>query len=277
VADAATFLGNEEGVEFLAEQGFAGPRVGFILGSGWGHFVDRSDQELSCPYEQIPGFGRSTVEGHAGCLVRGRAGGHPYLAMQGRLHHYEGHPLARIGATVGVLYGLGVRELVVTNAAGGINPEFAVGDLMLITDFINFMFDSPLRGAPGALRARTGVSPRLRRLVEEAAEEAGIPLRKGVLFSSKGPTYETPAEVRMARTLGADSASMSTAPELIAAAGLGMEAIAFSCITNMAPGVVPGREVNHEEVIEVMTASRERFSVLLAAVLARFETARGAS
>jgi purine-nucleoside phosphorylase len=274
MTEVAAFLGNEEAVETLAERGFAGPRAGFILGSGWGHFVESCEVVSACPYEEIPGFGRSTVAGHAGRLVRGRCRGEEFLAMQGRLHHYEGYSLAHIGRTVAVLYLLGVRELVVTNAAGAINPAFRVGDLMLIHDFLNFMFASPLRGALGALCRPVRVAERLVALCEQAAEERGIPLRKGVLAVWKGPTYETPAEVRMARNFGADAASMSTAPELIAAAGLGMEAVAFSCITNMAPGVVPGRGVNHEEVIEVMQARRGRFTALLSAVLETFAAAR---
>ncbi|GJM45427.1 MAG: purine nucleoside phosphorylase 1 [Gemmatimonadota bacterium] len=265
-------LGNPEAVAHLGA--FAGPRVGFVLGSGWGHFIESTEVVAACPYEEIPGFGESTVAGHAGRLVRGRSAGVEYLAMQGRLHHYEGHSLERIAGTIAVLYGLGVRELVVTCAAGGVNPAYRVGDLVLIHDYVNFMLKSPVRGAVDALNAFTLPSARLVRMAEDAAEAAAIPLRKGVLFSSKGPTYETPAEVRMARQLGADVVSMSTAPELIAAASLGMEAVAFSCVTNMAPGVVPGREVNHEEVIEVMEARKGRFSELLSAVLARFDAGR---
>jgi len=267
LVDVATRLGNPQAVEHLRD--FAGPRVAFVLGSGWGHFIERTEVLRTCPYGEIPGFGESTVAGHAGRLVRGRAGSVEYLAMQGRLHHYEGHPLARIAGTVAVLHGLGVRELVVTCAAGGANPGYRVGDLVLIHDFVNFMLQSPVRGAPGALRAHVRPSPRLVRAAEEAAATASIPLRKGVLFASKGPSYETPAEVRMARTLGADVVSMSTAPELIAAGALGLEAVGFACVTNMAPGVVPGREVSHDEVIEVMEARKERFSDLLSAVLAR--------
>ena len=274
MADAAAILGNEEAVAFLDEMGFRGPAVGFVLGSGWGHFVDSGEVVAAASYEDIPGFGQSTVAGHAGRLVRGRSGGHEYLAMQGRMHHYEGHPLSRIGAAVCVMRDLGVRELVVTCAAGGVNPAYRVGDLVLIHDFINFMLASPLRGAGRAARVPVGVSPRLLKAAEHAADRAGIPLRKGVLFSSKGPSYETPAEVRMVHTFGGDVVSMSTAPELIAAAALGLEAVGLACVTNMAPGVVPGREVNHEEVIEVMEAKKTRFSELLAAVLARLEEER---
>jgi purine-nucleoside phosphorylase len=269
LVDAAARPGNAKAVEHLRD--FAGPTVAFVLGSGWGHFVDATEVLRACPYGEIPGFGESTVAGHAGRLVRGRSGTHEYLAMQGRLHHYEGHPLERIAGTVAVLHGLGVRELVVTCAAGGANPAYRVGDLVLIHDFVNFMLKSPVRGVPEALRAHARPSPRLVQAAEEAAEAAGIPLRKGVLFSSKGPAYETPAEVRMARTLGADVVSMSTAPELIAAGAFGMEAVGFACVTNMAPGVVPGRDVNHDEVIEVMESRKDRFTALLAAVLARLE------
>jgi purine-nucleoside phosphorylase len=267
-------LGNAPAVEFLRDRGFAGPRVGFVLGSGWGHFVDSTEVVTACSYDEIPGFGESTVAGHAGRLVRGRSGGLDYLAMQGRMHRYEGHPLSRIGDAVAVLAELGVRDLVVTCAAGGVNPEYSVGDLILIHDYINFMLESPVRGATPPVGTRDGVSPRLIALTERAAADAEIPLRRGVLFSSKGPTYETPAEVRMVRTLGGDVASMSTAPELIAASALGLDAVAFACVTNMAPGVIPGAEVTHDEVIEVMEASKARFSALLTALLHAFETHR---
>jgi purine-nucleoside phosphorylase len=271
LVDAAALLRNRDAVSFLTREGLEGPRVGFVLGSGWGHFVDSTEIVAACPYEQIPGFGESTVPGHAGRLVRGRSGDHEYLAMQGRLHHYEGHPLSRIGAAVSVLRELGVRELVVTCAAGAVNPDYAIGDLVLVRDYINFMLDSPARGAGDSVGIRTSPSPRLLTASREAAESEGITLAEGVLFSSKGPSYETPAEVRMVRTFGGDVVSMSTAPELIAAGAMGMEAVAFACVTNMAPGVVPGREVNHEEVIEVMDKMKGRFSALLTAILARFE------
>lgn len=274
MVDAAVHLANEAGVAHLAARGLAGPAVGFVLGSGWGGFVSRTEEIAACPFDEIPGFGHSTVAGHAGRLVRGRAGSREYLAMQGRMHHYEGHPLERIGSAVAVMGALGVRELVVTNAAGAVNPAYRVGDIVLLHDFVNFIRKSPLRGATGALRIRPSPSPRLVTEAEAAAEAVGIPLRKGVLFTSKGPAYETPAEVRMARLLGADVVSMSTAPELIAAAGLGIEAVGFSCVTNMAPGVVPGLAVSHEEVIDVTRSREEHLTQLLSAVLERFESAR---
>jgi purine-nucleoside phosphorylase len=274
LVDAAGLLANDAAVEQLAERGLAGPAVGFILGSGWGAFVERTETIAACPFAEIPEFGESTVQGHAGRLVRGRAGGREYLAMQGRLHHYEGHSLRRIGSAVRVMQQLGVRELVVTNAAGAVNPAFEVGDIVLLHDFMNFILKSPLRGADEAVRVPVTISARLVAEAERAAEGAGIALRRGVLFTSKGPSYETPAESRMARQLGADVVSMSTAPELIAAGGLGMETVAFSCVTNMAPGVVPGRSVDHAEVIQVTKSREEQLTRLLAAVLSRFETVR---
>jgi purine-nucleoside phosphorylase len=274
LVEAAERLANPDAVALLERRGLAGPRVGFILGSGWGGFVDRTEVLAACSYDEIPGFGESTVAGHAGRLVRGRARGREYLAMQGRLHHYEGYPMARIGAAVAVLASLGVRELVVTNAAGAVNPAYRVGEIVLLHDFLNLMRASPLRGADGAVRRPVRVSPRLLAEASRAAREAGIPLHRGILAASKGPAYETPAEVRMERTLGADVASMSTAPELIAAGGLGLEAVAFSCVTNMAPGVDPGRGVDHAEVIEVTKSREELLARLLTAVLERFEQAR---
>ncbi len=279
----------------LAAEGFGGARAGFILGSGWGHFIDTAEVLRAKSFAEIPGFGESTVPGHAGRLVRGRlrgAGGrtHDFLAMQGRLHRYEGHPMARIAGAVATLAGLGVRRLVVTNAAGAVNPALRVGDLVRIDDFVHFMFESPLAGtgiegfggAPGsgdsaaaeaadAPRRSSALSPRLAVLADAAAARAGIPLGRGVLFASQGPTYETPAEVRMARAFGADLVSRSTTPELITAGALGLESVAFSCVTNSAPGVVPGRAVNHDEVIEVMSAAKERCAALLAAVLQSIE------
>jgi purine-nucleoside phosphorylase len=270
-SEARALLGNPEAAALLADEGFAGPRVGLILGSGWGHFIDHARTIQSRSYADIPGFGVSTVPGHAGRLVRGSVRGREFLAMQGRLHVYEGYPLAQVAGPVALLEELGVRTLIVTNAAGGIDPALQVGDLVRVRDFIHFMLESPLRGAHQSVAAPSGLSERLGALAEEAARDAKIPLKSGVLFTSKGPTYETPAEVRMAQRLGADLVSMSTTPELIAAGALGIEAVAFSCVTNMAPGIIPGRAVRHEEVIEVMNASRERCAALLAAVLEKLE------
>jgi purine-nucleoside phosphorylase len=268
-SEPLALLGHPEVARELIAGGFSGPRVGFILGSGWGHFVECAETIRSRSYSEIPGFGVSTVPGHAGRLVLGKLEGCEFLAMQGRLHRYEGYPMPQVAGPAALLAALGVRALVVTNAAGGVNPEYRVGDLVRIRDFIHFMIESPLRGAalgecafPGS-----GLSERLASLAEAAARDAGIPLQSGVLFASTGPTYETPAEVRMARKLGADLVSMSTTPELIAAGALGVEAVAFSCVTNMAPGIVPGNVVNHDEVMDVMNASRERCAALLAAVL----------
>jgi purine-nucleoside phosphorylase len=183
------------------------------------------------------------------------------------------HSLTRIGSAVAVMRGLGVRQLVVTNAAGAVNPAYRVGDIVLLHDFLNMMRKSPLRGAPGAARRSVRISSRLLDASRAAAADAGIALQEGVLMASKGPAYETPAEVRMARFLGADVVSMSTAPELIAAGGLGMETAAFSCVTNMASGVVPGKTVDHEEVIAVTKSREEILTRLLSSVLDRLSGA----
>ncbi len=267
MAEAAELLANDAAVDALASRGLAGPRVGLVLGSGWGGFVQRTEGIAACSFSEIPGFGASTVLGHVGRLVRGRVGGREYLAMQGRLHHYEGHSLQRIGSAIAVMRGLGVRDLVVTNAAGAVNASDRVGDVVLLVDFVTWMRKSPLRGADGAVRTSVRPSARLFAAARAAAKDAGVPLREGVLLASKGPAYETPAEVRMARSLGADVVSMSTAPELIAAGGLGLETVAFSCVTNMASGVVPGRTLDHEEVIAVTRSREVVLTRLLSALL----------
>jgi purine-nucleoside phosphorylase len=165
---------------------------------------------------------------------------------------------------------------VVTCAAGGVDPSYRVGDVVMLRDTINFMLESPVRGMSPPVGSRSLISPRLAALARGAAGRAGVELREGVLFSSKGPSYETPAEVRMVRTLGGDVVSMSTAPELIAASALGMEAVGFACVTNHAPGVKPGAEITHDEVIEVMEAGKARFAALLSGILEAFERGRTA-
>ncbi len=270
VREVRAFLRDDARIGALESDGFAGPRVGLVLGSGWGGFVDRAEIIRAKPYAEIAGFGTSTVQGHAGRLVRARVGRCEFLAMQGRLHRYEGHPMSRIGAAVATLEALGVRRLVVTNAAGAVNTDYEVGDLVRIADVIHFMRESPI-GPTGTLGLRPVLSERLGALADRAAASAGIPIRRGVLFASTGPTYETPAEVRMARAFGADLVSMSTTPELIAAEALRMESVGFSCVTNMAAGVLPGRTLHHGEVIEAMNAATERCAGLLTAVLNEIE------
>ncbi len=268
--DVRAALRDDARVEALAREGFDGASVGFVLGSGWGDFVELAEIVCAKSFADIPGFGASTVPGHAGRLVRARHEGREFLAMQGRLHRYEGHPMTRLGEAVATMEALGVRRLVVTNAAGAVNPSYRPGDLVRITDAIHFMQESPL-GDAGTLGVRPILSEALGLRVERAAAAAGIELQRGVLFASTGPTYETPAEVRMVRAFGADLVSMSTTPELIAAEALGMECVGFSCVTNMATGIVPGHPVHHDEVIEVMRAARERRAALLTTVLREIE------
>ena len=231
------------------------PQVGIILGSGLGGIADEIENKVEIPYREIPHFACSTAPGHKGQLVCGNPNGKAVLCMQGRLHCYEGHPMQSIIFPVRVMRQLGIETLIVTNAAGGINLNFHVGDLMLIEDHINFL-PNPLIGpnvpefGPRFCDMTHTYTPALRALAEAAAAKLGIPLQHGVYLGCTGPSYETPAEIRAFRTLGADAVGMSTVPEAIAASHCGMQVLAFSLITNMAAGVT-GEKLTEEEVIEI--------------------------
>jgi purine-nucleoside phosphorylase len=249
------------------------PQVGLILGSGLGGFADTLEDAVAIDYADLPGFPRSAVHGHAGRLVFGRRGGVRCVAMQGRAHVYEGHGAAAAAFPARVLVALGTPVLIITNAAGGLRPEWAPGTLMLISDHLDFLRDHPLRGAnddrvgprfPDMTRA---YSPELRALAREVAARAGIHLEEGVYVAMPGPTYETPAEVRMLRTLGADATGMSTVPEVIVANHMGARVIGISCITNKAAGIT-GEPLSHDEVTETATRVRATFTRLLDALIA---------
>jgi len=248
------------------------PRLGLILGSGLGTFVDSMQSTEILPTSEIPGYPRSTVAGHAGRWVVGKVGGKSLLALQGRVHTYEGYAVSLVGFPVHLMAELGVKRLIVTNAAGGLNPLFKSGDLMLIDDHINFMFANPLRGQH---RKEWGerwpdmhapYDPALQRVALEAARQLGIPLRRGVLFSSRGPSYETAAEVRMAQRLGADAATMSTVPEVLVAVSRGLQVLGLSCITNLCTGLTAQR-LDHAEVTEVANRISTTFQQLLHAII----------
>ena len=247
VQEAATYVRERIGEE---------PRIGIILGSGLGGIAEVIEDKHVIPYGEIPHFVCSTAPGHKGQFVAGRFGGKPVICMQGRLHFYEGHALSDIIFPVRVMKLLGVRSLIVTNAAGGVNTDFQVGDLMLIEDHINFMGTNPLIGpndaefGPRFCDMSYTYTPSLRRAAEEAAEKLGIFLRRGVYLGCTGPSYETPAEIRAFRTLGADAVGMSTVPEAIAASHCGLKVLAFSLITNMAAGILD-QPLSEEEVIEI--------------------------
>jgi len=249
------------------------PAVGLILGSGLGGFAERLEEAAAVPYQEIPGFAQSTVVGHAGRLVIGRRHGLACAAMQGRIHFYEGHSARQVAFPARALVALGARTLIVTNAAGGLRHP--PGTLMLIRDHINLFPDHPLRGPnddrigprfPDMTRAYPAA---LRELARDAAREVGAELAEGVYAGSGGPSYETPAEVRMLDALGADATGMSTVPEVIAAVHMGARVLGISCITNWAAGLGGAAPLSHDEVTETATRVRSTFEALLDAILAR--------
>lgn len=245
----------------------ARPETAVVLGSGLGGVVDAFDVAQEVPYAEIPGLSASTVPGHAGRLVLVHdAADRPLLFALGRRHLYEGLSAAEVAAGVRVLHGLGVRRLVLTNAAGCLNPAFAVGDLMLIRDHLNLLGDSPLRGGPHFHDMSEVYDAMWCRAFHEAAGRLGQTLREGVYAAVLGPQYETPAEVRMLGRLGADAVGMSTVPEAIQARALGMQVAGVSMLTNWAAGLAPGN-LHHDEVVAVGRAASTRLAALLQAAL----------
>jgi purine-nucleoside phosphorylase len=250
------------------------PDAAVVLGSGLGGFASSLGDAASIPYDDIPNWPISSVVGHEGRLVIGESAGRPITALSGRAHFYEGHDLRTVTFATRVLGVLGVKTLILTNAAGGINKGFAPGDLMVIDDHINLLGSSPLAGPNDE---RFGVrfpdmthvySARLRRFADETAAAQGTMLRHGVYAACHGPSYETPAEVRYLRTIGADAVGMSTVPEAIVARHMGIDVLGISCITNFAAGVLP-EPLNHDEVIETAHRVKETFIALLKGVIAR--------
>jgi purine-nucleoside phosphorylase len=250
------------------------PSLAVVLGSGLGGFFDRLESPFATPYGEIPGWPSTAVAGHAGRLGIGAIGGKTVAVLSGRAHIYEGHEMDRVVFGARVMARLGVKTLVLTNAAGGINPAFGKGALMVIDDHINFLGRNPLTGPNDD---RFGVrfpdmtevySPRLRAIADEVAGARGVPVQHGVYIAVPGPSYETPAEIRAFRTLGADAVGMSTVPEAIAARHMGLEVLAISCITNMAAGMLP-ETLNHEEVFEIANRVKDAFSSLLEGIIER--------
>lgn len=250
------------------------PEIGLILGSGLGALADQINNPVAIPYADIPHFPVSTVEGHAGKLVVGELQGRHVVAMQGRFHFYEGYPLQDVTFPVRVMQMIGVTKLAVTNAAGAVDKSFNPGDLMLITDHLNMQGTNPLIGpnlkefGPRFPDMSTPYHPDLLRIAREVAAEQGVSLREGVYACMTGPSYETPAEIRMLRSFGAHAVGMSTVPEVIVAVHSGMQAIGISCITNMAAGVLD-QPLNHEEVMETSARVKELFTKLMQGLIAR--------
>jgi purine-nucleoside phosphorylase len=250
------------------------PQIAIVLGSGLGDFADTLLDAIATPYGDIPHWPASNVVGHAGRLVIGSVAGKRMAALSGRVHFYEGHDLATVVFAVRVMGRLGVKQVILTNAAGGINTSFGQGALMVIDDHINMLGSNPLVGpnddrfGPRFPDMSEIYSSRLRKIADDAARAKGVAVSHGVYVAVHGPSYETPAEIRAFRTLGADAVGMSTVPEAIAARHMGIEVLGISCITNMAAGVLP-QPLVHDEVMETARRVRGSFIALLEGVIER--------
>lgn len=262
----------DRSLEYIEKKIGTKPELGIILGSGLGSFTDKIENKEIINYDEIVDFPKSTVEGHKGQFVFGHVNGKNIVAMDGRFHFYEGYSLDDVVLPVRVMLKLGVDKLIVTNAAGGVNEDFNPGDLMIIKDHINFSARNPLIG-----RNMEDFGPRFPDMSEAysnegietikiAADKLELDVKEGVYMYFTGPNYETPAEVRMARVLGADAVGMSTVPEVITANHAGIKVLGISCITNMAAGILD-EKLNHEEVIETSKRIRSDFSKLIYEVI----------
>ncbi|HKO56232.1 MAG TPA: purine-nucleoside phosphorylase [Thermoanaerobaculia bacterium] len=265
----------DKAVAVIRSRSSLAPEVGVVLGSGLGNVVSNIDVETEISYADIPGAKASTVAGHSGRMILGRVGKLPVVVLSGRMHFYEGHDMTDVMLLARVVGRLGIKKLVVTNAAGGVNTSYQAGDLMLISDHINLMGVNPLRGPNiDALGVRfpdmTEAYPAsLRAIAKEVAKGMDLPLQEGVYLALSGPTYETPAEIRAFRTLGADAVGMSTVPEVIAMAHMGIPVLGISCITNMAAGVL-NQKLTHQEVMDTTARVEKQFTALMVGILERF-------
>lgn len=254
----------DEIVSYLNSKNICKPEIGIILGSGLGILTEEVSDQVIIPYSEIPHFPQSTVVGHKGQFVFGTLGGKSVVCMDGRFHYYEGYDLEQVTLPVRVMQTLGVSKLIVTNAAGGVNESFDAANLMIITDHINLMGVNPLRGknkdefGPRFPDMSEAYNKELREVAFQVAEKLHIKLQKGVYAAVTGPCYETLAEIRYVRVIGADAIGMSTVPEVIVANHCGMKVLGISCITNMAAGITQGK-LNHKEVMETANIVREKF------------------
>ncbi|MCD8007558.1 MAG: purine-nucleoside phosphorylase [Clostridiales bacterium] len=270
-----TFADYQTSADYLRRQlgGFV-PKVAMVLGSGLGYLAEKVEDPIAVPFYAIPYFRRSTAPGHAGRLVFGRLDGQNVAVMQGRFHHYEGYSFEEVTFPIRVLRLLGAETLIVTNAAGCVNESWEAGDLMLIGDHIKLTLDSPLCGpnlpefGPRFPDGTYDYTPALRKLAHEVAQEQGIPMREGVYLYLPGPQYETPAEIRAARILGADAVGMSTVPEVIVARHCGMQVLGVTLLTNMAAGILD-QPLTEEEVLTAAQEGKEKFSGLVRGCLER--------
>jgi purine-nucleoside phosphorylase len=279
-----SFLQATAAAQYIRSLSSLTPKIGVILGSGLGAFAERIEQPIAIPYGDIPHFPQSTVQGHSGRLVLGTIAGVPFAAMQGRVHAYEGYPLPQITFPMRVLALLGVRSVIVTNAAGGIRTSLKSGELVVISDHINL---TGTNAALGPNESRFGISshfgqrffdmsaayaPHLRAMAVQEGVRQGLLLTEGVYLAVLGPSYETPAEIRAFRTLGADLVGMSTVHEVIVARHMGIEVLGLSLVTNMAAGVL-NEKIDHEDVMETGSKVAQQFTQLITALIPQIEAA----
>lgn len=265
----------QESVKYLQEKGILTPAYGIVLGTGLGNLANEIKVPIRIPYEEIPHFPVSTVKGHQGELIFGELGGKMVLAMRGRFHYYEGYDIQQVVFPIRVMKYLGIERLIVSNASGGVNPTFSVGDIMLITDHINFMPEHPLRGTnderfgPRFVDMHEAYSLEMLSTMEKIAINMNIPVQKGVYLALQGPTFETPSEYRMVKLVGADTVGMSTVPEVIIAKHMGMTCVGISVITDLG---VEGHivEVSHEEVQEVAKVAEKSVCKLVTEFVSKF-------
>lgn len=276
------FTRAESAAAFVNSQTALRPQIGLVLGSGLGAFADDLEDATRIPYAQIPTFPHSTAIGHAGQLVIGKSGDVPVAVMQGRVHLYEGYSANEVAFPMRVFGRMGVRAVILTNAAGGISTEYGQGALVIVRDHINLQGQNPLVGAnderlgPRFPDMSYTYAKRYREIALEEAKKLSIPPREGVYAALLGPSYETPAEIRYLRTIGADLVGMSTAPEAVAARHMGINVLAISCVTNMAAGILD-QPLAHDEVLEVGRRVMGQFIGLLRAVLPRISAELHAS
>ena len=263
-----------ESADYIAKFWNEKPQVGIILGSGLGPLAEAIENPIYVEYSNIPNFVSSTAPGHIGRFVIGNLNGKNVICMQGRLHYYEGYSLEQITLPVRCMKLLGVETLMITNAAGGVNYNFNVGDFMLITDHINFMGNNPLIGpnnpdfGPRFCDMSYTYNPELLNIARSVSKEINIPIQEGVYMGYSGPSFETPAEIRAFRTLGADAVGMSTVPEAIIANHCGIKVIGFSCITNMAAGMLD-QKLDEQEVVEIGQMRSPYFQELIKAIISK--------
>ena len=262
-----------ETAEWLKARMTTQPETAIILGTGLGELAKEIDKEQVIPYTEIPHFPVSTVEGHAGCLIFGKLGGKDILAMEGRFHYYEGYDMKQVTFPIRVMRELGIKTLFVSNAAGGTDPAFEIGDLMIITDQINFMPENPLRGAnipqgPRFPDMGHAYDPQLIQLADTIADEKGIKVQHGVYLATQGPTYETPSEYRMFARWGADAVGMSTVPEVIVARHCGIRCFGISIITDLG-GMEEVVLITHEDVQKAAAEAQPRMATIMGEMIAR--------